>query len=310
MRNTRKRFYRYNCRLLPEIRLADTAAIEPPYLHKKRTPGEYIFYLIRRGEMYLSEDETLYHLMPGDLLILDPDRTHVGRKATSCEYYYIHFQYEELEAAEMTDEELGQLLERQREKTLRTDSCRRSRERREFLLLPKYIHLAADAGYHELTQLLNEGIAFHNSPMEGGTSLCAFRILEVLIRVSRQLQAAGLRDPDGQGKGRRKVWELLDYLNLFYYEPVSGDLLEEKFDCNFDYINRQFRQSVGKPVFQYLSEVRIAHAQELLATTSMKVSQISEKVGFSDESYFSKVFKRHTGISPTSYAKTCSGSGK
>ena len=36
----------------------------------------------------------------------------------------------------------------------------------------------------------------------------------------------------------------------------------------------------------------------------MKVSQISEKVGFSDESYFSKVFKRHTGISPLNYAKT------
>lgn len=309
MKEIRKRYYRYNCRLLPEIRLADTAAIEPPYLHKKRTPGEYILYLIKRGEMYLSENETLYHLQPGDLLLLDPDRTHVGRKATCCEYYYIHFQYEDLEAVEMTEEELGQLLETQREKALRMDSCSRSRERREFLLFPKYAHLAADAGYHELTKLLNEGIAFHNSPMEGGTSLCAFRILEVLIRVSRQLQASELRDMDGQGRGRRKVWELLDYLNLFYYEPICGDLLEEKFDCNFDYINRQFRQCVGKPVFQYLSEIRIAHARELLATTSMRVSQVSEKVGFTDESYFSKVFKRHTGSSPSGYAKACSGPG-
>ena len=91
---------------------------------------------------------------------------------------------------------------------------------------------------------------------------------------------------------------------MFYYEPISGDSLEEKFDCNFDYMNRLFRQSIGKTVFQYLSEIRIAHARELLATSSMKVSQISEKVGFSDESYFSKVFKRHTGISPLNYAKT------
>ena len=105
------RYYQYNCRLLPEIRLADTAAIEPPYLHKKRTPGEYIFYLIRRGEMYLSENEILYHLLPGDLLILDPDRTHVGRKATCCEYYYVHFQYESLKPVELTDDALREALE-------------------------------------------------------------------------------------------------------------------------------------------------------------------------------------------------------
>ena len=69
MAKAENRYFQYNCRQLPEIRLADTAAIEPPYLHKRRTPGEYIFYLIRRGEMYLSENETLYNLNPGDILI-------------------------------------------------------------------------------------------------------------------------------------------------------------------------------------------------------------------------------------------------
>ncbi len=308
MTNTSDRYFQYNCRMLPEIRLADTAAIEPPYLHKRRMPGEYILYLIRRGEMYLSENETLYHLLPGDLLFLEPDRTHVGRKATSCEYYYVHFRYESLNAVRLTNEDLGEILKRQRERTLRMDSQSKSCERQEILLLPKYIHLAADAGYRGITQLLNDGIAFHNSPMEGGEALCASRILEVLIRVSRQFLSVGIKETDGYGRGSRKVWELLDYLNMFYYESISGDSLEEKFDCNFDYMNRLFRQSIGKPVFQYLSEIRIAHAKELLATSSMKVSQISEKVGFSDESYFSKVFKRHTGISPLNYAKTCIGS--
>ena len=305
MINSSGRYFQYNCRMLPEIRLADTAAIEPPYLHKRRMPGEYILYLIRRGEMYLSENETLYHLLPGDFLLLEPDRTHVGRKAASCEYYYVHFQYESLKAVRMTDEELGEKLKRQREKTLRMDSQSKSVERQEILFLPKYLHLASDAGYRGITQLLNDGIAFHNSPMEGGEALCASRILEVLIRVSRQFLSVGLGETDGSGRGSRKVWELLDYLNMFYYEPISGDSLEQKFDCNFDYMNRLFRQSIGKPVFQYLSEIRIAHAKELLATSSMKVSQISEKVGFSDESYFSKVFKRHTGSSPSNYAKTC-----
>lgn len=303
-----KRYYLYNCRHLPEIRLADTAAIEPPYVHRRRTPGEYIIYLIRQGEMYLAENDILYTLKPGDFFFMDPDRTHVGKKATCCEYYYIHFQYSSLTALELTDTELGEKLREQKLQSLMMDSSRRNLAGEELLMLPKYFHLASDAGYHVTTQLLNEAIAFHNSPTAGCAALCACRVLEALVHISRQFLAAGLQETGNQSRGSRKVWELLDYLNMFYYEAISGDSLEERFGCNFDYMNRLFRQSVGKPVFQYLTEVRVAHAQELLVTSLMKVSQISEKVGFSDESYFSKVFKRHTGVSPTNYAKKHNGS--
>ena len=76
----------------------------------------------------------------------------------------------------MTDEELGEKLKRQREKTSRMDSQSKSVERQEILFLPKD-HLASDAGYRGITQLLNDGNRFHNSPMEGGEALCASRIL-------------------------------------------------------------------------------------------------------------------------------------
>ena len=59
-----------------------------------------------------------------------------------------------------------------------------------------------------------------------------------------------------------------------------------------------------KTVFQYLRDIRIAHAKQLLTTTSMRIMEVSECVGFADESYFSKVFKKQTGVSPEDYAKT------
>lgn len=300
-------YYRYDSRQLPVIRLLDTAVIEPPYVHKRRKPGEYILYLIRSGEMYLSEDRTLYHLVPGDFLLLDPERTHVGRKATKCEYYYVHFQYESLKAMEISDCELERLLLAEQTQRIMDPAVRERGTKEEILYLPKRIHLAADAGYHRITQQLNEGIRFQNNPMEGYAALAACRVLEVLIAVSRQF-LNGSFPKEGQSGGRnRKIRELLDYLNMYYFEPISGDSLEEKFDCNFDYMNRLFRQNVGKTIFQYLVEVRIAHARELLAASSMRVSQISEKVGFADESYFSKVFKRHTGVSPSNYMKNGTG---
>ena len=84
-------YYQYDSSQLPEISLADTAVIEPPYIHKRRMPLEYIIYLVRQGEMFLLEDGVRYHLTPGDFLILDPDKIHVGERATHCEYHYIHF---------------------------------------------------------------------------------------------------------------------------------------------------------------------------------------------------------------------------
>ena len=62
-------YYQYDSSQLPEISLADTAVIEPPYIHKRRMPLEYIIYLVRQGEMFLLEDGVRYHLTPGDFLI-------------------------------------------------------------------------------------------------------------------------------------------------------------------------------------------------------------------------------------------------
>lgn len=72
---------------------------------------------------------------------------------------------------------------------------------------------------------------------------------------------------------------------------------------NFDYLNRIFHRINGKSIFQYLTFVRINRAKELLATTDMKLWEIAEETGFSDQFYFSRQFKKHTGMSPTFYAK-------
>ena len=89
----------------------------------------------------------------------------------------------------------------------------------------------------------------------------------------------------------RKIYDLLDYLNNCYQEPISGVLIEEQLGGNFDYLNRIFRQTTGKTIFQYLTEVRISHAKELLGTTALKFRR-SAKVGFSDEVISVKSLKK------------------
>ena len=190
---------------------------------------------------------------------------------------------------------------------MQSNSCTLSDQERaslSFLALPKCIHLSDAAFYSEILKKINEGIASQRNRMEGYHNLCSCQILEMLVLVSRQFLTSLAQENGSMTGNYRKVCDILDYLNNCYPEPISSVSIEEQFCGNFDYMNRIFRKTTGTTIFQYLTEVRISHAKELLGTTSLKVSQISEKVGFSDESYFSKVFKRCTGITPMNYMKS------
>ena len=301
-----KIFYEYNSSFLPKLRLADTEIIEPPYIHRKRMPMEYIIYLVKSGEMYLEEDGVLYHLLPGDFLLLDPDKVHVGKRATRCEYFYIHFQYAHMQRKKMTAQQMCERMMEQRIQSLRSDACGMSAEEyqeRSVIGLPKYMHLDMDTGFPQILELVHTCVGAYKNHLEGYKTLGGCQLMEILLQVSRQYLSMEIQGKSGSVKYYRKIYDLLNYLNTSYQEPICGDLIEDIFESNFDYLNRVFRQNMGKTIFRYLAEVRIARAKEMITTSSMKISQVSEKVGFADEGYFSKVFKKYTGMTPLDYRK-------
>ncbi len=298
-------YFKIDSKNLPHVRLADQTAIEPPNVHRKRIPHEWIIYVIKKGEMYLEEDGIRYHLVPGDFLLLEPEKCHEGKRAAYCEYFYIHFQHADIYMVQSDDQKMREEMHKMRSEALKSDACSMLPAAGYGLLLPKYCQTTDDAAYASLLQSLHEIISLNCDHMEYYKTLCGCQFVQLLVQVSRNCLSAELeRSGMVTARSYQKVLEVQSYLHACYQEPMSGDLLAEKFDMNFDYLNRLFRLNVGRPIFQYLNSLRIAHARELLTTTSMRIAQISERVGFTDESYFSKVFKKHTGVCPADYAKT------
>ena len=72
---------------------------------------------------------------------------------------------------------------------------------------------------------------------------------------------------------------------------------------NFDSLNRLFKQETGFTIFRYQKKVRLKRACELLVTTTLKISEISDQTGFCDQYYFSRVFTQEYGMSPKMFAK-------
>lgn len=295
-------YYEINGNMLPQVRLVDRAVLEPPYVHKKRKPEEYILYVMKKGTLYLKENGKDYALEEGDVILLDPDFVHEGIRASNCEYYYVHFQHSGIRRRRSDASFLEQGME-YRSRSLQEDNCSwHYGDQR--LRLPKVMHFQTGANYLKTELLLEEARERNRYQLENYKVSCACRIMEAMVEIAREAVTAGAPEAAAAiPESARKVQELLNYLNTNYQEQITSAAIEENFSGNFDYLNRVFKKSIGKTIFVYLNETRIRHAQELLKTTPMKISAIGYSVGFSDESYFSKVFKKYTGVSPARYER-------
>ncbi len=95
----------------------------------------------------------------------------------------------------------------------------------------------------------------------------------------------------------------LDYIGKNYHEPLSLNDLAKAVNLNPSYLSGLFQKKVGKSFSEYLTEIRISQAKYLLRKTDMPIIEVAMEVGFSDQTYFNKVFKKATEMTPKQYRK-------
>jgi|SRR5690625_32192 len=100
---------------------------------------------------------------------------------------------------------------------------------------------------------------------------------------------------------KHEIAEVIKYINQHYKKDISLSLLANQFNLSEQYISRLFKQVTGVTLINYLNAVRINQAKRLLLETSMKVNDISKRVGYSNNVHLWRVFKRFTGYSPSEY---------
>lgn len=88
-----------------------------------------------------------------------------------------------------------------------------------------------------------------------------------------------------------------------YTEDLSVNNLALELSINRAYLSQLFKKQVGMSLKEYINDFRISMCQELLYSTSWSIEEIAREVGFNSLSYFSKVFKKKYGISPSHYRK-------
>ena len=101
------------------------------------------------------------------------------------------------------------------------------------------------------------------------------------------------------------VRDVMRYIADHYREPVTLQDAAAALHLNYTYLSSCVTQNTGKSFIEHLNAVRIKEAKRLLKETEMTVGEISDAIGYRDQGYFGKVFKRLAGTTPLHYRNSC-----
>lgn len=102
---------------------------------------------------------------------------------------------------------------------------------------------------------------------------------------------------------KREIVKATDFIKAHYKENLTLEVLSNEVHMNPFYFSSYFKKQTGRNFKDFLNRVRLRHALELLVGTDLRSYEIAEEVGFKDHRYFTELFNREYGRTPTAYRK-------
>ncbi len=102
---------------------------------------------------------------------------------------------------------------------------------------------------------------------------------------------------------REKMGRIMEYIAANLTERITTKELSKEFFVTESYMCQFFKSQTGQSVTEYINRLRIEKAMSFLKNTEMSITEIAMHTGFTDSCYFTRVFKKYTGLSPREYRK-------
>ena len=117
-------------------------------------------------------------------------------------------------------------------------------------------------------------------------------------------QAITIRDQNSGNKNRNILKTAVDFIDEHYMdEDISLNTAANVANVSSNHFSALFSQNMGQTFIEYLTSLRMNKAKELLRCTGMRSSEIAGKIGYKDAHYFSYLFKKTQGMTPSDYRK-------
>lgn len=128
---------------------------------------------------------------------------------------------------------------------------------------------------------------------------------EEIMELSKQMTGLLSQEEENESETgaqtENSILRVIEYVGKHYTENLTLSFLSEKFYLAPAYLSRSFKKQTGKNLIAYMTEKRLEKAVEYIEIKDMSLTEIAFLVGYSDYTYFNKVFRRYMGVSPTQF---------
>lgn len=267
---------------MPIINGCDLLIASNPFLHLNRVLDFHVMIYVLEGAIHVTEDDIDYSIKPGELFFLKKGLHHYGKTEIpkGTKWHFVHFYF-----AEDNDASLFSMGYSQIDPNTPVRFCS---------VLPK--KLTGLRGSFLETQI-EEFTKYYQSNNVNKAWDINTRLWLLLSEIAgyETSNIDNLSLPD----------KICDYLNKHSCEQFSAKKIEQHFFLSYKHMASVFKNEKKITMQQYHNSLKMNEAARLLRSTLLSVSEVGEKVGFSDVLYFSRCFNSFHGASPTSYRKHC-----
>ena len=228
-----------------------------------------LFYVVG-GKGHIQIDQELHPVSARQLVIINPNVMHTERSMNASPLEYVVLGIEGLELS------LGAGSESR------------------FKILE---HHDADNIHTCIRNILQES----HSGLPGSDTICQAYTEILVTRLMRSTDFALSKNP--LPSSNSQCTEVRRYIDAHFKEPLTLERLAEVARVSKFYLAHSFKEEFGISPITYQLNLRIEESCYLLQQTDMPLAQIARVLGFSSSSYFSQIFRKHKGVTPTEFRK-------
>ncbi len=149
-----------------------------------------------------------------------------------------------------------------------------------------------------ITDVIERLVRELNEEKDNFRMLARLYFAELFIVISRQLDQTLRVGKMSHGKFIKKA---VKYINQYYNEKIDIEKIAHYCEISSRYLRRIFQQQLNLSPTEYIINLRIRKARELISSSKLSLKDIAYAAGFSNQQYFNKLFKQYQGMTPGKY---------
>jgi len=275
---------------------AGSFVADGPWIHQKRTITSFELIICVRDTVFIEQNQQRYSLNPKQTLLILPNHPHHGCDWSSknCSFHWFHFQcesgYEILEEKDVIAD--LHVLDKNPY----------------YHRLAGYVYIPLFASppeiervnilFHQLLHMMES----HYYTRHGMDYLLTLLLIELSEQMLSYYKSISFTDGE-KDASHKKLMKMLEWIRIHSTEDISVQDVAEQFTYNKDYLTRFFKKHMGMSMQEYIHSLKIAKAKDMLYQSSLSIKEIAYALGFQDEKYFMKLFKRLEDLTPTEFRR-------